>query len=101
VSDDLLFRDVVVAVSKRTCQPRIRVERAVREAFREMQSALASGREVSIHNFGRFSLRTLAEREGYDFGSGERMRVAGRTKVRFVPFKRTERAIRASKVRVR
>lgn len=95
----MTFSELVAKVAKETCWPKTKVERVLRAGFRQMQQGLRHDGEVSINGFGRFALKDMPDRDARDFQTGETIRAAGKRKVRFYSFRRTDRLAQSARSR--
>jgi nucleoid DNA-binding protein len=86
-----------VAAGLRALEPRLTVKQAdrmTRAVLRVIRSALERGEEVKLTEFGRFSFaRGNGQRNGYNFTTGERLRLEPQIQVRFKPAPRVIEAL--------
>ena len=69
------------------------IKKVVQTTFAEIEKLVRAGEEVSIPQFGRFSLRHYPERTGRNPMTGESIQVAAKTKMVFKPVKRAKVAV--------
>ncbi|MGD9712046.1 MAG: HU family DNA-binding protein [Thermomicrobiales bacterium] len=71
-------QDLVAAVSQETGMAESKVNQAVTAVFAAIESALASGDEVSISGFGTFRVTERPAREGRNPQTGETIKIAAK-----------------------
>lgn len=71
-------------------------EEIVKNVFETIENEVANGGEVSIHGFGRFTIRHAAARNGRNINTGEMIDVPARAVPKFVPHTALKEAVKNS-----
>ncbi|MCO6180996.1 HU family DNA-binding protein [Ciceribacter sp. RN22] len=66
----------------------------VEDVFAAIAAASASGAETAIRGFGKFKVKQLPERQGWNPATGAAMKVPATTKLTFVPAKNLKDALK-------
>jgi len=77
--------ELAAKVAQTIKEPKTRVAAWVDEAFEAMATALASGEDVNITDFGRFQVAERAARVGRDPRTGAKVDIPAKRVVKFKP----------------
>lgn len=63
---------------------KVLAERIVKDVFETIENEISTGGEVSVHGFGRFTIRKAAARNGRNLRTGEMIDIPAKSVPKFV-----------------
>ncbi|MBY7703583.1 HU family DNA-binding protein [Vibrio harveyi] len=74
---------------------KVDAEKVVNRLFEAISNHLASGEEVSVAGFGKFSISERVEREGINPSTGEKIKISASKSAKFKPAKQLKESLNA------
>jgi DNA-binding protein HU-beta len=85
MSNAVTIKELTTVVAESAGTTKVVAERAIDDLFSEITASLKEGDEVIIRNFGRFYIHTRPARNGRNPKTGESIKIAAKTVIKFSP----------------
>ena len=93
MGDKITFHHLVEAIAEASGESEQFSHDYIKEMAEAIKQGLEEDGEVRIANFGKFELRWMDERPGYNPQTGEEITIPAHSKVAFTPFKELEERV--------
>lgn len=87
MSEKITFRELIESIAEETDNSKQFTHDFLKDFVDVINDGLEQDRKVSIAGFGKFKLRRMDEREGYNPQSGEKITIPEHNKIVFKPYK--------------
>ncbi len=95
MSDKVTFRELVEAISEQSENSKSFTHDFLKDLVSVVQEGLETHGKVNIAGFGKFELKKMSEREGYNPQTGEKITIPEHNKVVFKPYKDLREVVNA------
>lgn len=95
MSEKITFQELVEAVSSETGQSDTFTHDFLKDLVQFINVGLEADGKVNLSGFGKFELKRMDEREGYNPQTGERMTIPAHNKIIFKPYKNLRERVNA------
>lgn len=95
MSEKITFQELIDSIADQTNKPKQFTYDFLKDFVEIVNSGLESDGTISIAGFGKFKLRPMDEREGYNPQTGEKFTIPAHNKVVFKPYKALRELVNA------
>lgn len=95
MSEKVTFQELLESISGETDRSKQFTHDFLKGLVSVIHEGLEEDRKVNLAGFGKFDLREMDEREGYNPQTGEKMTIPAHNRVAFTPYKRLREQVNA------
>lgn len=95
MSEKVTFQELVESISGETDRSKQFTHDFLKGLVSVIHEGLEEDRKVNLAGFGKFDLREMEEREGYNPQTGEKMTIPAHNRVAFTPYKQLREQVNA------